>query len=285
MRRGEVWYVRSSDSYGTEMALGRPALIVSSDYGAEVATHVQVLWCTTSPKSPCVVLVDEMYQNYRETYAIYTQLVTIDKRRVSEKIGRMSDEGMREIDNGLMKVLGLDNMISEVGPEDESVIENLKNEIENLKLEIAIGNRMYEKALDKLAECRIENKLQKSEPAPVVITEPEQTKRGRKPKVEESGLNVDIEDLKRNMSTPKEDPDEDIKRIMRDRVAKIVGKANVNTDSAEAIVAATGMSEQTAKEIVYGRKKYGGYDKLEDLLVVPRFGKGCLKRYGEKLTV
>lgn len=62
-------------------------------------------------------------------------------------------------------------------------------------------------------------------------------------------------------------------------------KVNVNTATAVEISEISGMGIQTAQQIVSCRKKYGGFLKLEDLFVVPRFGTKCMKLYGAKLEV
>lgn len=63
------------------------------------------------------------------------------------------------------------------------------------------------------------------------------------------------------------------------------GKVNVNTATVEEICTATGMGLQTAQAIVGYRNTHGLYAKLEDLLKVSRFGNGCMRTYGDMLTV
>ena len=63
------------------------------------------------------------------------------------------------------------------------------------------------------------------------------------------------------------------------------GKANVNEDSWETILAITGMACDTAREIVTYRKRYGKYVDLVDLLNLTRFGSRCMDKYGHMLEV
>ena len=63
------------------------------------------------------------------------------------------------------------------------------------------------------------------------------------------------------------------------------GKVNVNTATVEELVDRTQMSSQTAASIVAYRKKHGPFPTLDSLLLVNRFGTGCLKAYGDMLTV
>ena len=64
-----------------------------------------------------------------------------------------------------------------------------------------------------------------------------------------------------------------------------VEKVNVNTATVDEIVAGTGIGKQTAYAIVLYRNKNGPFRKMEDLLNVQRFGEGCMRTYGDKLTV
>ena len=284
MKRGEVWSIRDGNSYGYEQASFRPALVVGSDYGAQHANAIQVVWLTHTPRSNCAVKI--IGDGKQPSYALYAQVTTIDKRRFDRYMYNATDEEFSEVMDGLRVVFDMPSG-------NETKIEELRAEIENLKFELAIGNRMYEKALDKLAECRINGKLSmlpKPEPEFFVEKErePEVTvEEPKKPaqKKKEATINVNLEELKRKMSTPNEDPEEAARREIQKRIAGITGKANVNTDDKETIAAITGMSLQTAREIVNCRKQYGGYSKLDDLLVVPRFGTGCLRKYGDKLMV
>lgn len=62
-------------------------------------------------------------------------------------------------------------------------------------------------------------------------------------------------------------------------------KVNVNTATVDEIVAGTGMGKQTAYAIVLYRNKNGPFRKMEDLLKVQRFGEGCMRTYGDMLTI
>ena len=120
---------------------------------------------------------------------------------------------------------------------------------------------------------------------------------------------LDIEDLAAKMVTPNIELGEQPKKKMgrpvgsknkkmykktkvTDRVAhddlvgfKKKGKVNINKDSWEVIAATTGMSPQTAHEIEKWRNKNGEFVDLTDLLFVPRFGSGCMNKYGRMLEV
>ena len=59
---------------------------------------------------------------------------------------------------------------------------------------------------------------------------------------------------------------------------------NINMASKEDFMK-LGIGESTAKNIVSYRRNKGQYNCKEDLLNVPRFGKGCLAVFGDYLEV
>ena len=63
------------------------------------------------------------------------------------------------------------------------------------------------------------------------------------------------------------------------------GKVNINTDDWKTIAATTGMSVQSAQNIVAYRNKNGKFIDLTDLLFVPRFGSRNMNKYGPMLEV
>jgi competence ComEA-like helix-hairpin-helix protein len=64
------------------------------------------------------------------------------------------------------------------------------------------------------------------------------------------------------------------------------GKVNVNTVvSARQLTILTGMAGRSSNAIIRYRNEHGPFACLDDLLNVPEFGKVCMKRYRDKLTV
>lgn len=69
------------------------------------------------------------------------------------------------------------------------------------------------------------------------------------------------------------------------KVEKKPERVNVNTATADELVEIVGLSVSTANNIRAYRNKHGKFTSVEDLLNVPRFGKVCLKKYGQMLEV
>lgn len=62
-------------------------------------------------------------------------------------------------------------------------------------------------------------------------------------------------------------------------------KVNVNTATPDEMANVLGMNRTLANFIRAYRNKHGKFEKLEDLLNVPRFGSGCMAKYGPRLEV
>ena len=57
IKRGDVYYLRQDWSFGHEISVGRPCVIVSSDFGNESETPItQVLMMTTTPRTNSVTV-------------------------------------------------------------------------------------------------------------------------------------------------------------------------------------------------------------------------------------
>lgn len=66
---------------------------------------------------------------------------------------------------------------------------------------------------------------------------------------------------------------------------KLEGKANINTDDARVIMGKTGMGKDLSYAITGGRKIYGKYTRLEDLLALKKWKPIHIEKYGHLLEV
>lgn len=106
MKRGEVWWVNFDPSIGSEIQKKRPAIIVSNDSSNEHLERLQVIPLTTR--------IDRLYPseayvtlNGQKRKAMADQLTTVSKQRVDNRIGRISDDDMRLVDEAIRVQLGL----------------------------------------------------------------------------------------------------------------------------------------------------------------------------------
>ena len=260
IKRGEVYYVRRDNSVGNELATCRPGVVLSSrdtvmDYPLAVIAYM-----TTTPKDDIGVAV-KLTTPKRESWVLCHQLFSVDESRLTTRMCKLSDEEMAAIDEAIGEVLNL-----ELASEDNRrKVRELEAEIESQKMKIATLEKLYERSLDQYVELKLKSDADaRLKPKEVEVVEPTKEKVIKKPK--------SVEPVKKKKPEPVVVTGEQV-------------KVNVNTCTWKELVEKTGICESTAKQVITYRKKYDKFLGLEDLLIVPRFGKGCMKKYGHLLEV
>ncbi len=108
MKRGEVWWVDFEPAIGSEIRKQRPAVIVSNDSANAHLDRVQVVPLTTATgkvySSEAVV-----YFRGKRQKAVADQIITADKSRFDNRIGRLSAEDMEAIEKAMIIQLGLND--------------------------------------------------------------------------------------------------------------------------------------------------------------------------------
>ena len=106
MRRGEVWWVNFNPSLGEEIQKVRPAVIISNDISNTYLNRCQVIPLTSNTgrlyPSEAIVMVDK-----KQSKAMADQLTTASKERLSKKIGKLSKDDLKSIEQALKVQLGL----------------------------------------------------------------------------------------------------------------------------------------------------------------------------------
>jgi len=114
MQRGEIWWADLSPPRGSEPGHRRPVLIVQADAftKSEIRTVLVVILASNLRLSnaPGNVSLSRKTTGLSKTsVANVSQIVTLDKSFVRERVGKLSAPELRRIDAGLSLVLGLPN--------------------------------------------------------------------------------------------------------------------------------------------------------------------------------
>ena len=106
MKRGEVWWVNFEPAVGGEVRKQRPAVIVSNDAANKHLNRLQVVPLTTT--------VDRVYPSEapvtvrrKRHKAMADQLTTVSKKRLDNRVGRLSKADLEAVEQAIRVQLGL----------------------------------------------------------------------------------------------------------------------------------------------------------------------------------
>jgi mRNA interferase MazF len=112
IRRGEIWWADLDEPRGSEPGYRRPLLIVQSDAfnRSRIATVLAVVLTSNLRlvEAPGNVLVPARAAGLpKDSVANVSQLVTLDREFLEERVGRVPARLMAAVDAGLKLVLAL----------------------------------------------------------------------------------------------------------------------------------------------------------------------------------
>jgi mRNA interferase MazF len=111
VKRGDIYYADLSPVIGSEQGGIRPVLIIQNDMGNKYSPTVIIAAITSQinkAKLPThVEISSEEYGLNRDSVILLEQVRTIDKRRLKDKIGHISNSLMESVDNSLAISIGL----------------------------------------------------------------------------------------------------------------------------------------------------------------------------------
>lgn len=107
--RGDIYYVDAIDSVGSEQRGGRPAIVVSNDKCNQHSPVVEVVYLTTSPKTPLPTHVT-VRSAPRVSTALCEQVHSVDTKRFGSYCGCCTQQELSAVDMALLISLGLDLM-------------------------------------------------------------------------------------------------------------------------------------------------------------------------------
>jgi len=112
VKRGEIWLADLTDPRKSEPGFSRPVLILQSDEFNRSRINTVIAAAITSntklAAAPGNVLLAKRSINLgRESVVNVSQIVTLDKSFLSERVGKLQPQKLREVDEGVRLVLAL----------------------------------------------------------------------------------------------------------------------------------------------------------------------------------
>jgi len=112
MRRGEVWWASLGEPAGSGPGFRRPVLVVQSNDFNESAIRTTICAVVTSnlglAEAPGNIRLPRGTGGLsRESVINVSQLLTLDKRRLTARVGRVPPETLRNVEAGIKLVLAL----------------------------------------------------------------------------------------------------------------------------------------------------------------------------------
>ncbi|PJZ47529.1 type II toxin-antitoxin system PemK/MazF family toxin [Leptospira sp. WS58.C1] len=112
MIRGEIWWVDLGIPFGSEPGFKRPVLIVQDDSFNESNINTVIVVSITSnlnlAEAPGNVLLSKKDSNLsKESVVNVSQIVTLDRERFLDKVGKLKSSKMADVEEGLKLVIGL----------------------------------------------------------------------------------------------------------------------------------------------------------------------------------
>jgi len=112
MIRGELWWADFGIPLGSEPGFRRPVLIIqNNDFNRSNINTIIVIPLTTNLRyenAPGNILIEKEDSSLaKDSIAVVSQIYAIDKSRMIEKVKKLSESLIRDIENGILLVLGI----------------------------------------------------------------------------------------------------------------------------------------------------------------------------------
>jgi mRNA interferase MazF len=112
IKRGELYYADLSPVVGSEQGGIRPVLVVQNDVGNKYSPTIIAAAVTSKinkAKLPThIELPSNVFGLAKDSVILLEQIRTLDKRRLKERIGELSDSTMSKVDKAILISLGFE---------------------------------------------------------------------------------------------------------------------------------------------------------------------------------
>ena len=110
VKRGDIYYADLSPVVGCEQGGVRPVLIVQNDIGNRYSPTIIAAAVTSRQTKTRLPTHIDLPQGLggldKDSVVLLEQIRTLDKRRLRDKIGELSEEEMERVNQGLLISLG-----------------------------------------------------------------------------------------------------------------------------------------------------------------------------------
>ena len=106
-RRGEVWWAKLGTGRGSEIKKTRPCIVIGANVLNERRRTVVVVPLSTSPQPAPPLLVPIVCAG-RHAVAVVDQIRAVAKERLKRRMGELSVEDLRAVEDALRLVLELE---------------------------------------------------------------------------------------------------------------------------------------------------------------------------------
>lgn len=112
IKRGDIYYAHLGEFMGSEQGGNRPVLIIQNEIG-NIHSPTVICAVISSRKKrltlPTHILIDAKHHGgMKDSCVFLEQIKTIDKRRLEQKIGHLSKDEMKQVDEALKISLELE---------------------------------------------------------------------------------------------------------------------------------------------------------------------------------
>lgn len=103
--RGDIWNVDLGKPYGSEQGGIRPCVVLQNDIGNEFSPITIIVPLTSSSKNYMATHVPIKLD--RQSYVLCEQIRVVDKNRIKNKVGRINDRDLKEVERVVKSQIGL----------------------------------------------------------------------------------------------------------------------------------------------------------------------------------